>query len=148
MTRAGLDDDVLAEPRENKGDDSVVKLRPVVPANLPGKLRRSSSFGVEIDAMPGGYVCSGSLKHTLAAGDVTETMAVAGRCGRCSRRGSKHSLPTTCRITSSSTTWPCSGAPIFVLKRAYLAERGIDLSGEQQTKTRRALEFFSARLEK
>ena len=40
------------------------------------------------------------------------------------------------------------GAPIFVLKRAYLAERGIDLSGEQQTKTRRALEFFSARLEK
>jgi hypothetical protein len=35
-----------------------------------------------------------------------------------------------------------------VLKRAYLAERGIDLSGVQQTKTRRALEFFSARLEK
>lgn len=31
--------------------------------------------------------------------------------------------------------------------RAFLAGRGIDLSGEQQTKTRRALEFFSARLE-
>ena len=32
--------------------------------------------------------------------------------------------------------------------RAYHAHRGIDLSGEQQTRTRRALEFFSARLEK
>jgi hypothetical protein len=74
MTRAGLADDELAEPRENKGDDSVVKLRPVVPANLPGKLRRSSSFGVEVDAMPGGYVCSGSFRHTLAAGDVKDTM--------------------------------------------------------------------------
>jgi hypothetical protein len=74
MTHPGLVDDELAEPRENKGDDSVVKLRPVVPANLPGKLRRSSSFGVEVDAMPGGYVCSGSLRHTLAAGDVKDTM--------------------------------------------------------------------------
>ena len=27
--------------------------------------------------------------------------------------------------------------------RALLTERGIDLSGEQQTKTRTALEFFS-----
>ena len=31
--------------------------------------------------------------------------------------------------------------------RAFLAQRGVDLAGEQQTTTRRALEFFSARLE-
>ena len=30
--------------------------------------------------------------------------------------------------------------------RAYLYERGIDLLGEQQTKTRTALEFFSKEL--
>jgi hypothetical protein len=30
--------------------------------------------------------------------------------------------------------------------RAFLTERGIDLSGEQQTKTRTALEFFSSGL--
>ena len=30
--------------------------------------------------------------------------------------------------------------------RAFLAARGIDLSGEQQTKTRKALEYFAARL--
>jgi len=30
--------------------------------------------------------------------------------------------------------------------RAFLGERGVDLSGEQQTKTRTALEFFSREL--
>jgi hypothetical protein len=30
--------------------------------------------------------------------------------------------------------------------RAFLTQRGVDLFGEQQTKTRKALEFFSARL--
>jgi hypothetical protein len=47
---------------QKKGDDSVVKLRPVVPTELPGRLRRSRGFGVEVDAMPGGFVCSASLK--------------------------------------------------------------------------------------
>jgi len=31
--------------------------------------------------------------------------------------------------------------------RAYLAERGVDLSGEQQTKTKKALEFYSKELQ-
>jgi hypothetical protein len=30
--------------------------------------------------------------------------------------------------------------------RAYLSERGVNLSGEQQTKTRTALEYFSQQL--
>ena len=48
-----------------KGDDSVVKLRPVDPEELAPELRVSPNFGVEVDAMPGGYVYSGSMKHTL-----------------------------------------------------------------------------------
>ena len=54
---------VRARRVQRKGDDSVVKLRPVVPEELAPKLRRSPNFGVEVDAMPGGYVCSGSMKH-------------------------------------------------------------------------------------
>ena len=38
-----------------KGDDSVVKLRPVVPSELPSRVRRASEFSVEVDAMPGGF---------------------------------------------------------------------------------------------
>ena len=52
---------VRARRVQGRGDDSVVKLRPVVPEELPPGLRRSPNFGVEVDAMPGGYVCSGSM---------------------------------------------------------------------------------------
>jgi len=47
---------------QRKPGDSVVKLRPVVPANLTTDLRRRPGFGVEIDAMPGGFVCSARMK--------------------------------------------------------------------------------------
>src|SRR4030095_8382996 len=50
---------VRARRVQQKGDDTVVKLRPVVPDELPAELRRSPNFGVEVDAMPGGFVCSG-----------------------------------------------------------------------------------------
>ena len=43
-------------------DDSTVKLRPVEPDKLPPELRKNPSFGVEVDAIPGGFVCSGSMK--------------------------------------------------------------------------------------
>ena len=45
-----------------KGDDSVVKLRPVVPSELPRKVRESPWCMIEVDAMPGGFVCSASMK--------------------------------------------------------------------------------------
>ena len=51
---------------QGKGDDSVVKLRPVVPSELPAELRASTGFRVEVDALPGGFVCSGTLKGRSA----------------------------------------------------------------------------------
>ena len=56
---------VRARRIQGKGDDSVVKLRPVVPDELPAALRRQPGFGVEVDAMPGGFVCSGRLKAAV-----------------------------------------------------------------------------------
>ena len=59
---------VVARARRIQGreSDSTVKLRPVVPDQLPAGVRKSENFVVEIDAMPGGYVCSGSMKGKLA----------------------------------------------------------------------------------
>src|SRR3954453_11500023 len=37
-----------ARRTQRKGDDSVVKLRPVVPDELPAELRESAGFGVEV----------------------------------------------------------------------------------------------------
>src|SRR5918994_2255711 len=77
---------VRARRSQGKGDDSVVKLRPVVPAELPKAVRRSPGFSVEVDASPAGYVCSGSLKGTPGRGDVWD---VAGGKKRVRKRISK-----------------------------------------------------------
>lgn len=73
LDRGGLV--VRARRIQNKQGDSVVKLRPVIPADLPPKLRATPGFGVEVDAMPGGFTCSASLK--AAALDNDEIKAVA-----------------------------------------------------------------------
>src|SRR6478752_2271354 len=67
---------VIVRARRAQGgvEDSVVKLRPVVPHELPAKLRKLPGFGVEVDAMPGGFVCSGRLKESLRTGKVREAV--------------------------------------------------------------------------
>src|SRR3954451_17442552 len=60
LNRAGLV--TRARRVQGRGDDSVVKLRPVVPDELSDQLRSSRDVVVEVDAMPGGYVCSASFK--------------------------------------------------------------------------------------
>jgi hypothetical protein len=182
---------VRARRTQGRPDDSVVKLRPVVPDELPPAVREEGLFGVEVDAMPGGFVCSGSLKHVLASGDVKE--AIAGRRAvrklfskeqraffamhapegvelddlsvlgpifvlklKFSPAGFARKLvaemwlyPDESRILELSTKCvPGEAFQVAAETRAFLYERGVDLGGEQQTKTRRALEFFSARLEK
>jgi hypothetical protein len=72
---------VVARARRSQGrpDDSVVKLRPVVPSALEASQRKSKDFVVEVDAMPGGYVCSASYKGRLEKPRVKR--AVAGELG-------------------------------------------------------------------
>jgi hypothetical protein len=181
---------VRARRVQRKGDDSVVKLRPVVPKELPPEFRGSPSFGVEVDAMPGGFVCSGSMKRALETPDVRD--AVHGRkplrklFSKEQRSFYAAHAPDGIALEDLSIL-----GPIFVLKlkftpkdfdrklvaelwmypdnsmllevstkclpneafqvaaetRAFLAAKGVDLGGEQETKTKKALEFFSKRLE-
>jgi hypothetical protein len=68
---------VVVRARRSQGgaNGSVVKLRPVAPTELPGDLRRSPAFVVEVDAMPGGCTCSGSSKAELGPTHVRKAMA-------------------------------------------------------------------------
>jgi len=66
--------------KSSKGD-TVVKLRPVIPKNLSSKLRQKGSFNVELDAMPGAFVCSGSLKGKANNADVKLTLVPRRRMG-------------------------------------------------------------------
>jgi hypothetical protein len=181
---------VRARRVQRKGDDSVIKLRPVVPHELPNRFRRSPAFGVEVDTMPGGFVCSGSMKHAM---DPTAVQAVVHGKGSLRKLFSKEQraffaahapegielddlkllgpifvlkvkysakdfgrklvaelwmYPDNSRILELSTKCPPSEAfQVAAEARAYLTERGVNMAGEQQTKTRTALEFFSKQLE-
>jgi len=180
---------VRARRGQGKADDSVVKLRPVIPAQLPSAVRGSPSFGVEVDAMPGGFVCSGSMKHVLDAGSVRQAMkgrrplrtlfskeqrtffrahapeglalddlSLLGPIFMLKLKfeptGFARKLvaelwlyPDDSRILELSTR--CGPHDAFLVAaetRAFLARCGIDVSGEPQTKTRRALYLFRDRL--
>jgi hypothetical protein len=178
---------VRARRIQGKGDDSVVKLRPVVPADLPADLRVSAGFFVEVDAMPGGFVCSASLRGAPRKTDIRSTVAgglplrklfsreqrafyaahapegiglddltVLGPIFVLKLRLTPDELdrrrlvaemwlyPDGSRLLELSTKCsPAEGFQVAAEVRAYLAERGVDLSGEQQTKTRKALEYFA-----
>jgi hypothetical protein len=180
---------VRARRVQQRADDSVVKLRPVIPDNLPASLRKSKKLVVEVDAMPGGYVCSASMKgspaadgvRAVAAGDrpihklfskqqqaffVTHTpegiglddLDILGPINllklKFSPRGYGRRLvaelwlyPDGSRILELSTKCaPAEAFDVAAETRAFLARQGVDLSGEQQTKTSTALEFFSHNL--
>jgi hypothetical protein len=67
---------VIARARriQGKPDDTVVKLRPVDPHDMTDELRHTPGFVVEVDAMPGGYVCSASLKGPTAGPSVRDVL--------------------------------------------------------------------------
>jgi len=177
---------VRARRRQGEEADTVVKLRPVVPAELPEELRRSTSFNVEVDAMPGGFVCSGSFKGTASNEAIREVAAgrrsirklfskeqrefyaahapdgleldqlsVLGpipilklkiRPEGFGRRlvGELWLYPDGSQIVELSTkAQPSEAFQVAAEARGFLTSLGVDLAGEQQTKTKTALEFFS-----
>ena len=178
---------VRARRVQGKGDDSVVKLRPVVPAELPDDLRASASLFVEVDAMPGGFVCSASLRGIPRKTDVRTTLAgglplrklfsreqrafyaahapegiglddlsVLGPIFVLKGRLTPEELdgrrliaemwlyPDGSRLLELSTKClPAEGFQVAAVVRSFLASRGVDIGGEQETKTRKALEYFA-----
>jgi hypothetical protein len=180
---------VRARRVQQRDDDSVVKLRPVVPDDLPSGLRKDKNLVVEVDAMPGGYVCSASLKGAPGGGGVKavatgdrpirklfskeqqafytahapdgiglDDLTVLGPINlmklKFSPRGYGRRLvaelwlyPDGSRILELSTKCaPAEAFDVAAETRAFLSSQGVDLSGEQQTKTKTALEFFSRNL--
>jgi len=181
---------VRARRVQGRGDDTVVKLRPVVPGEIPEQLRELQDMVVEVDAMPGGFVCSASLKgrpetrsvlacvagaHPLRKlfskqqraffaahapeGLALDDLSVMGpinlvklkfKPGELGRRmvAELWLYPNGTRILELSTKCPPPEAfQVAAETRAWLAARGIDLTGTQQTKTRAALTYFSRALE-
>jgi hypothetical protein len=70
---------VRARRVQNASGDTVIKLRPVVPDQIPDDVRRDAAFSIEVDAMPGGFVCSGSFKGTVDNQHVQDAASGARR---------------------------------------------------------------------
>jgi hypothetical protein len=176
---------VRARRVQGRGDDSVVKLRPVVPDELLDKFRQAPGMVVEVDAMPGGWVCSASFKGSLGTTDVTRVAAGDRSIRKLFSKGQRAFYdahvddialddlsilgpifvlklnfrpedydrkmvaeawlyPDGSRILELSTKCPPADMlNVAVQTRLFLSERGLDLSGEQQTKTKTALDFFA-----
>jgi hypothetical protein len=178
---------VLRARRTRKGGDTVVKLRPVTPADLPNKLRRSNSFTIEVDVIPGSLVCSGSLKGKVDNAEVHDVLSGKRNIRKLflpeqrslykehapreldwdsliaigpinvaklkfPAQMSKQRMavaelwfyPDSSRILELSIKCPPDEAfQVLVESRAFLKSRGISLTGDQETKTRKALEYFS-----
>ncbi len=182
---------VRARRIQGRGDDSVVKLRPVVPSELPPKVRDSENVTVEVDALPGGFVCSAAMKNLMTAERVKTVMRDGGPLRKLFSKeqraffkehapegiglddlsvlgpilvlkvGSKTVFPNSNRkmvaelwhypdnsliLELSTKTLPNEALQVAGEARALLSERGIDLTGEQRTKTKTALEYFSREL--
>jgi hypothetical protein len=179
---------VRARRIQGRGDDSVVKLRPVVPSELPPKVRKSPNVTVEVDALPGGFVCSAAMKNLMTGDRVRTTLREGGPLRKLFSKeqraffeqyapegvelddlsvlgpilvlkvGSKTVFPNSSRkmvaelwhypdnsmiLELSTKAVPGEALQVAGEARALLAERGIDITGEQRTKTKTALEFFS-----
>jgi hypothetical protein len=174
---------------QGRDSDTVVKLRPVLPHEMPAELRGSPNFGIEVDAMPGGYVCSASLKGKLPGNAVRRSvagekplrklfskeqrsffaahaprglsiddLAVLGSIfvlklkvvpAAISRRvvAELWLFPDGSHVLELSTKClPREGVTVATEVRGFLESKGVDTGGVQQTKTKQALEFFSAEL--
>jgi hypothetical protein len=66
---------VRARRIQGRSGDSVIKLRPFVPDELSEDVRRSAAMNVEVDAMPGGFVCSASMKGKISNEDVLDAVS-------------------------------------------------------------------------
>jgi hypothetical protein len=180
---------VRARRIKGVGDDSTVKLRPVMPDDLSPELRRNPSFGVEVDAMPGGFVCSGSMGADMGPLEVRSVLLGEKPIKKLFTKDQRaffaqHApegmdlndlsmlgpinvfklkwkpkdfarrvvaemwlYPDGARILELSTKClPSEAFNVAAETKAFLANNGIDTGGEQSTKTRTALEFFSGEL--
>jgi hypothetical protein len=125
LNKAGL----VVRARRSQGDrgDTVIKLRPVVPDDLPAELRKLDTFVVEVDVLPGGFVCSASFKGTSTGERVLDAVSHALPLRKVFNRDQRAFFEQRAPQGLTVDDLAVLG-PIFVLKSTFYA----DFSGRDQ----------------
>jgi hypothetical protein len=182
---------IVVRGRRSQGGagDTVVKLSPLPKGVRLSKGHRPKGLAVDVDAMPGGFVCSGSIKGSTTAAEVRNVALGKSKIGSLFSKAQKDFLrqhapqglrmgdlavlgpmtllklkfgPKIAQRTMVAELWtypdgskilelstkcvPADAFRVAAETRAYLASHGVDLSSEQQTKTRAALKYFASRV--
>ena len=105
--------------------DTVIKLRPVEPDQLPADIRKQADFNVEVDALPGGFVCSASYKGRSTGQDVREAvrgkMPIRRLFSKTQRAFFKEHAPEGLDLDSLLAL-----GPTFLLKMRFPIQSGFD----------------------
>lgn len=166
--------------------DTVIKLRPVVPSEIPKDFRLSDSMKVEVDLLPGNYIASASMKGKTDPSDVNKAISGELEIKELFSREQKDFFkyyipggvklndliplgpiltlklkqpveelgrklvaeawfyPDNTRIFELSTKClPDETFQVVVETRNFMVDKGINLKGEQKTKTKTALQYYS-----
>ena len=123
LYRAG----VVVRARRVQGGkgDTVIKLRPVEPADIPDDLKNDRAFNIEVDALPGGFVCSASFKGRSTGQAIRD--AVSGKTrlsklfSKAQRAFFKLHAPEGLELDSLQAL-----GPTFILKGRFDAHMGVN----------------------
>jgi hypothetical protein len=174
LNKAGL---IVRARRSARGKgDTVVKLRPIDPASINAELRHDAAFKIEVDVMPGAYVCSGSAKGRCSAQDVLDVTDGSAPLESIFNRNQlefyaahapfllrlRHQpkrfdrpiivemwlYPDGSRVLEMSTKGdPQEAFQLGAEFRAFISSCGLTLGSQAATKTNSALAYFSKHLE-
>src|SRR3954453_777660 len=123
LYRAG----VVVRARRIQGGrgDTVIKLRPVEPDQIPSDLKNNASFNIEVDALPGGFVCSASFKGRSNGQDIR---AAVGGKKKLSKIFSKEQRAFYREHAPAGIDLDALAAlgPTFILKGRFDVQMGLD----------------------
>lgn len=105
--------------------DTVVKLRPVEPDNIASDLKNDATFNIEVDALPGGFVCSASFKGRSTGQDIRDAVSGKKRLSKifskAQRAFYKQHAPPGVDMDSLQPL-----GPTFILKGRFGGKMGLD----------------------
>jgi hypothetical protein len=115
---------VRARRRAGGVGDTVVKLRPVEPDDIPQDLKNDAAFNIEVDALPGGFVCSASYKGRSTGQQIRDAVSGKKRLSKIFSKAQRAYYKAHAGGIDMDSLVPLG--PTFILKGRFDVQMGLD----------------------